>query len=387
MKSTDDTAPMTTTLPADPGFQSHRKRTDDSPPSEAALRNERQRTNAPFQSNAWDHIPNLSEEDRNYLRWFHLHCLDRHKSNTEIGEILGYDRTNAYRILSGTYKAGTKWSEIVAKIRDYRTRSIESTTVPGIDKEPLFVPTATAELFHGAIDYASRGGFVILAGDSGAGKTKTLIDWDLRHPGRMVRFNAPLTGGHVSLIRDLGNRIGMGALNKVPTATIMRGIISRISADQIIVTDQGSRLLPGASQIRSTSLEVLMELNERTGCGIIIPLTWRSIETMKDMAYQIEQITGRAEIFRAPQITLEDITRIAMQYGQFSHRTHAALHQLSLKPGALRTVAKILSLADRIARYNKAPQVTDNHVAEAIAKRFENMGGADPFDTDIKRKK
>lgn len=372
MKSTDDTAATTLEINA---------------PSEASMRNERQRTNAVFQASAWDHIGNLSEDDRNYLRWFHLHCLDRNKTNTEIGELLGYDRTNAYRILSGTYKAGTKWREIIATIRDYRFRAIEATSVPGIDKEPLFVPTTTATLFHSAIDYASRGGFVILAGDSGAGKTKTLIDWDLRHPGRMIRFNAPVTGGHVSLIRDLGNRIGMGALNKVPTGTIMRGILSRISRDQIIVTDQGSRLLPGASQIRSTSLEVLMEINEKTGCGIVIPLTWRSIETMKEMAYQIEQITGRAEIFRAPQITAQDIAQIAMQYGQFSSRTHDALHRLALKPGALRTVAKVLSLADRIARAKKLTQVTDDIVADAIALRFQNMGGADPFDTDTPRKK
>lgn len=267
--------------------------------------------------------------------------------------------------------------------------SVAETRVPGIDKEPLFVETSAAARFNQGIDYASRGGFVILAGDSGMGKTKSVIDWDLRHTGRMVRFNAPVTGAHVSLIRDLANRIGLGSLQKVPTASLMRNLVSRISDNQVIVVDQGSRLLPSASQIRATSLEILMELNEKTGCGIVIPLTWRSIETMKDMSYQIEQITGRAEIFRAPQVSSLDVSLIAVQYGQFSTKTIASLHQLALKPGALRTVAKVLSLADRMARATRQPHVTDQIVADAIAKRFELMGGGDPFDTDndIKRRK
>lgn len=372
---------MTTAISAPKDqFQSHRKRPEGQAPSPAALANERQRTNVPYSAKAWDHIETLSDDDRDLLRWFHLHALDHNLSNADVGKILDYDRTNAFRILNGAYPSN--WPAIVAKVRAYRVRTLESTTVPGIDKEPLFCDTGAAKMFWQGIDYASRGGFVILAGPSGAGKSKTAIEWDLQHPGRMIRFNAPVTGAHVALIRDLGHRIGMGALSKVATGTIMRGLISRLSKDQVIVIDQGSRLLPTANQIRATSLEVLMELNERTGCGIVIPLTWRHIETMKDMAYQIEQITGRAEIFRAPNPTDADILQIAVQYGQFSRRTINALLSLALKPGGLRTVSKVLSLADRMARATKSPKVTDDHVATAIARRFENMGGRDPFDRD-----
>ncbi len=350
--------------------------------TDAALAAEKRRTNVPFSSRAWDNVASLSPADRDQLAWFHLHALDRGLTNTEVGSIIGYDRTSAYRILNGTYGA-QDWSPIVAAVRAYRARIIESTSVPGIDKEPSFIPTTAARMFTQGLDYASRGGMVLLAGPSGAGKTKSVIDWDLRHPGRMIRFNAPVTGAHVALIRDLAHRIGIGVLQKNSTATVMRGIVGKLGPHQVIVVDQGSRLLPSTREIRASSLEVLMEINERCGCGIVIPLTWRSIETMKDMIYQIEQITGRAEIFRAPTPTLDDIIGIADQYGSFAPRTLNALLQLALKPGGLRTVAKVLSLADRMARADKSQaDPSDEHVAAAISRRFQNMGGRDPFDQD-----
>lgn len=353
----------------------------------ASLDNKRQRSNAVFNAHAWDQIPQLNEDGRDLLRWFHLHVLERHLTNVDVGQILGYDRTNAYRILGGTYAGGTKWPSIIESIRQYRTRTLESISVPGIDREPSYQVTSAANVFWQGLDYASRGGFVILAGPSGSGKSKTSVEWDLRHPGRAIRFNAPTTGAHVALIRDLAYRIGMGALQKVSTGTIMRGLVRRIGRDQVIIVDQGSRLLPHAAQIRATSLEVLMELNEQTGCGVVIPLTWRKIETMHDMAYQIEQITGRAEIFRAPTPTIEDISDIASQYGKFTPATRNALLDLALKPGALRTVTKVLSLADRMARATKAAKIDDSHVAAAIAKRFQLMGGVDPFDDTTPKKR
>lgn len=371
MKSAEDTAAITTTEPE---------------VSTQSLDNARQRTNAPYNDRAWDGIKELGDDDRALLRWFHLYALDNGLSNVQVGEIVGYDRTNAYRILMGTYQGGRAWPKIVQAIRDYRVRALESISVPGIDKEPGFQLTSAATVFWNGLDYASRGGFVLLAGPSGAGKSKAAVEWDLRNPGRAVRFNAPPTGAHVSLIRDLAHRIGLGAHSKVSTGTLMRGLLARVGRNQVLIVDQGSRLLPNAEQIRATSLEILMELNERTGCGVVIPLTWRSVESMAHMAYQIEQITGRAEIFRAPDPTPEDITLIASQYGTFGQRIKAALLDLSHKPGGLRTVSKVLSLADRMARAVKSPKVTDDHVRAAMEKRFENMGGIDPFDTKPKRR-
>jgi len=40
-----------------------------------------------------------------------------------------------------------------------------------------------------------------------------------------------------------------------------------------------------------------------------------------------------------------------------------------------------------MARATKAPKVDDSHVAAAIAKRFQLMGGVDPFDDTEPKKR
>lgn len=369
---------MTAAATNAPAFKSHRNPKGIAP-SEAALANENQRTNVPYNAGAWDDVKGLDDDDRNLMRWFHLHALDQNFSNRKIGDLLGgYDRTNASRILRGTYGAAD-WSGILAALRAYQGRVSLFTRVPGIDKEPDFVETEASKRFWQGLDTASRGGFVILAGPSGAGKTKTVAEWDARNPGRMVRINAPATGGHVALVRRLAKRLGMSH-RKHSISDILLSLDGCLDSRHVLCIDQGSRLIPSAKQVRAAALEVLMDINEETGCGIVIPLTWRAVEAMSDLEYQIEQVTGRAEIFRAPQITRDQVAGIARQYGDFSVATVAALHGLALRPGGLRTVAKVLSLADRMARFDKSDIVADAHVASAIAKRFENMGGENPFD-------
>jgi hypothetical protein len=348
-------------------------------PSSAALLNEGQRTNVPYNARAWDHVEGLDEEDRDLLSWFHLHALAEGYSNTRIGEFLGFDRTNAGRILAGTYNV-KDWSGIIGKIRDYRARTAPGISLAGIEHEPRFVVTEAAEMFMGGLDYASRGGFALLAGPSGVGKTKTCAEWDARNPGRMIRINAPATGGHVALIRRLAKRIGVSH-RKYSTSDILLSLDGRLDRRHVLCIDQGSRLIPTAKQIQAKALEVLMDINEETGCGIVIPLTWRAVETMADLRYQIEQITGRAEIFRAPDPTPSQIADIASQYGKFDRPTITALHALAIRPGGLRTVAKVLNLAVRMAKVEDRV-LSSEYVAEAIKNRFVRMGGKNPFDKD-----
>lgn len=348
-------------------FKSARNPRAEKPITDAALINESQRVNVPYNAHAWDN-KGLAPDDIDLLSWFHMHCLDKGFTGNQIGEVLGYDRTNASRILRGTYPVAD-WSPILHRIRDYRARITPRPTIGGIEKEPAFVLTSAAEMFYQGLDYASRGGFSILAGHSGAGKTKTCDEWDLRNPGRMIRFNAPATGGHVAMIRRLAKKIGVSH-RKYSTSDILLTLDNKLTARNLLVIDQGSRLIPSEKQIQAKALEVLMDINEETGCGIVIPLTMRALEKLGDLHYQIEQVTGRAEIFAAKDPTLQHIKDIAAQFGKFTDRTHAALLDLSLQRGSLRNVTKVLNLAHRVAQKHGGI-VTDQLIAGAIQNRFE----------------
>lgn len=365
------TSPAPTVIP----FTSARNRRGVNPVSEAALANEAQPLNVPLNPRAWDGIPSLTVEDRDLLAWFHQTVIDKRYTGAKIGEILGYDRTNAGRILRGVYPVAD-WQPILSTIRDWKAR--QSRPMNGMEIEPVFVPSADDDRLYHGMEYAARGGFTILAGDSGVGKTKTVLEWDQRNPGRLIRVNAPASGGPSALLALIAQKMGMG-WRKPNYLNLYHAITNRLTDRSILVIDQGSRLIPDARKVQAKSLEVLMDFSEDTGCGIVIPLTWRAVQSMGDMRYQIEQITGRAEIFLAPPPTRDQVAAIAAQFGTFTQGTLSELHKLALAPGALRTVVKILNAAALASKKVGAKTTTDAAIKLAIKHRFERMGNEDPF--------
>ena len=178
------------------------------PVNDAALNNENQRTNQPLRRSAWDHIHTLSPEDRGTLFDFHLHCLDAELNNGDIANILGYHRSNIGRILTGKYKTDN-WPLIASTARAFLESVNPLPAIGGLEWEPEFIPTTASQTYWLALDYASRGGFAIIAGDSGAGKTKTVNAWADKHPGTLIRVNAPISGGVSSMMRLIAHLIGI----------------------------------------------------------------------------------------------------------------------------------------------------------------------------------
>jgi hypothetical protein len=375
----------TTTLPPAPTSQptafASARNPNGHEPSPEAIANEDQRSNVPLNANAWNGISFLSEDDRRLLSWFHLHALDERLSNKKLAPILGYDHSNVGRILKGTYSPESTevWNNIVSRVRDYYDRVGAPAAIGGCDREPEFILTGAAEMFWQGLDFASRGGFSIIAGPSGMGKTKTAKTWSQQHPGRLIRVNAPVVGGPSALLRRVAQRVGR-AWRKRSTDELQIDLQWRLRG-LVLMIDQGTLLVPKGKEIQAKSLEVLQQLQEE-GVGIVLSLTWRAVESMADMTYQIEQVTGRAEIFRAPEIERAEISHVARQFGDFSEKTISALYELAQKPGAFRDVVKVLNAADRAARLLKRPKITDNLIAEALKNRFERMGNEDPFASD-----
>lgn len=336
-------------------------------PSDAALANQNQRINIPFNPTAWDQIPCLSQDDRAALAWFHLHALEQGYSSTRIGEILGYERTVAYKIIKGTYQVKS-YAPIMAKIREYRaTQNFEGSQQPGSLREPDWVTTAASATYDEGLDFASRGGFALLVGRSGLGKTRCAKRWAARNPGRLLRINAPAMGGPAAFIHDLADLIGV-TWRKQSCGDVLRRVRRQLASGpgHLLLIDQGTRLLPEKRKMLAQCWEVLMDLNE-DGTGIAVALTWRASEAMMELRYQIEQVVSRGEWFAAPQSTEKkpyptraEVEAIARQWGpNFSDRTIDILHDVALRPGAFREMVKVLDLAERAARKAAGVPVND----------------------------
>lgn len=361
-------------------FSSSRNRgKNKKPPSDAALANERQRINVPYEAKAWDHLSFLSEEDREILGGFHLYCLRENMTAHEVAEVLGYDKTNASRILRGTYSTESPavWERIMVTIRALDSSNLPIVHIGGIEKEPEFVETRASKTYWQALDFASRGGFAIMAGESGSGKNKTTATWARNNPGRLITVTHPPFGGGSALMKEIAQVLGV-AHRHYSGAALFPTIRKKLSSRQILWIDEAGRAIPRGRAQSAHGLEALRDFSDQVGCGVILSTTWRDIEEMSDIAYQIEQVTGRAEIFRAELPTLEQVASIADQFGNFGTKTHAALLDLSHNPGGLRTVTKVLNVALR-ACTDAGVKMSDKAVAGAIQNRFARMGGSDPF--------
>ena len=339
--------------------------------------NENQRISVPFNSRAWDHIDTLTQDDRDTLAHFHLSALNQRLTAPQIGKILGYDRTTAHKIVSGTYTA-KKWDNILLRIREHNSRgNLPIVGMGGVTYEPAFVETAPARTYLQAIDYASRGGFSLIAGESGSGKNKTAHHWASQHHGRLLPVTAPPLGAATGIVHEMAERIGMSHA-RTSVARVYRGLRTKLNSRIIIWVDEAGRLLPNRKNPKAPGLEVLRDLSDEIGCGVVVNMTWRNVESMSHLAYQIEQTVSRAEIFRAPQIQPDQVRAIAAQFGEFTDATHAALYDLAISLGGLRNVTKVLNLALR-ASGNDLAKITDQKVAGAIRNRFQRMGGTNPF--------
>lgn len=342
-----------------------------------------QRLNVPFDAAAWDGIAGLTDDDRDLLRWFHQRVIgELRMPGRDVAAILGKSTTVASRVLSGKYPA-QDWQPILAAIRAYRDQvmgGIESPR-PQLGRQPEMVQTKAADTFLEAMDFASLGGFALIVGRSGQGKTRAAEQWMRDNPGRMARVNAPVLGGCKALLESIADVHGI-AWRHVPGPELLRRLCRQLGAGRIIMIDEGTRLIPYVRKTKGTMLiaqtwEALKELWEVGGVGVVVSLTYRSADNLGTLAYQIEQVTSRARTFRAPEISRTDTEAIARQWGDFApHVMDRLHHDLTLMPGGLRLLVSVLQNAERAAAMRRQSAISDRLMIEAIDHERKAMPAA-----------
>lgn len=329
----------------------------DKEPSEEALANEGQRINVPFVYTRWDAVL-PSDFDRNTMRWFHQHALDRGLSRTAIAQIIGKSPTTAYRVMAGTYEGRFPMD----KLRMYRQAVLESAQIArsragSLERQPDWVETGPAGMFLEALDLASRGGMALCAGRSGIGKTWAAEKWTMAHPGRLIRVNAPTMGGATALVQEVADKMGIGWRN-LSGSDVKRRIekqLAGVTPTPVIMVDQGSRLIPDKKRLLAAPWEVLMDFNE-AGIGIVVAITWRNIGMLDALAYQMEQVQSRSRTFCAPELTPAETAAVARQWNaEFSGPSLERLHEVALSPGGLREMVGLLNDLERAGKKLRRP--------------------------------
>lgn len=337
--------------------------------SDASLANSTQRIQVVFNPRAWDHLPDVSEDDRGVMLWYLQRCLDRGANWEIVKAETDYDRTTMFRAFSGTLnkekrdriETGKGYRNIVATLRAMREAEI---TRGG------FVPTRQSECVFSVLDYALACRSIgLIVGESRMGKTFAAREWCRRKGAAVATWvDAPEIGGYRALLANICQVLGVQHNNKSGPKMAM-DIRKCFAPGRVLVIDEAGFIMPNFRQRSVEPIEILRRLHDDTGCAIVLLVTDRDLDRLVGGRYQYEQFLGRANAYAAlPEFDDKaDLLPLLSRWGHFGKSITTELLRLCRQPGRLGVVFDaILPNAQNLATQAGKP-LSDAFVRLAIA--------------------
>jgi DNA transposition AAA+ family ATPase len=263
----------------------------------------------------FDATKNLPEEQMLAVRWLHGHYWDSGKSLGETGRLIGYDGGNISKIFHGKYEGDMRAVE--KAIARYRKLAEERASV---NRAP-FIETRLyrdiEECCQAALTYQK---IVHIYGESQVGKTSALRHYEQKHNhGETIMVTVPVGGSLIAFCTAMAERLRMNPAQKLVLmqANIMRSITAR----NLVIIDEAHRLFQAQSYSGQTmrTVDFIRDLQEETGCGIVLCGTNVFREQMQDRAREkfLNQFRRRCLLRRQlPDVPQrEDLNAFAAHYG------------------------------------------------------------------------
>lgn len=318
--------------------------------------------------NRWADQP---QEQQQLLLWFHQYMVD-HKMSLKQGAVaINYNYTSVSKILRGKYEGGNM-ERVCKAIEGYKKIITDRGTIT----EHETVGNSITELISNGLDYAlSNSSITLILGASRMGKTVSAKAWrDSQNHGRSVFVTAPPFGGVSALLKRIGNANGI--VRHHSALTMLDELESSFNKNRILIIDEAHRLLPADARTPPTSLEVLRDLRDLSGCALAFISTQRFDDTLRKSNYMYEQILGRVGMpITLPSVTpWEDIKPIVSQYVEVcTPKLRAECKRIANAPGRMGILVETLKVASRVAAKRKKP-LDEEIFFSALALRNKMMG-------------
>ena len=325
------------------------------------------RVNIPLNLDCWKH---LSKPVQDELLWFHQHLLDERLSWEDATEAIGYDRSTIFRCLKGTYSGS--WPNVAQTIKTYRRIADQRGSIHAAE----WVSNTISEIVAAGLDYAlANNSIVTIVGESRVGKTVAAKMWrNANNHGTTVYVVAPPYGGAKMFLRRLADAVGVNKNSAIPQ--VVEAVSRSFNRNRMLIVDEAHRLLPTDRRSPPTSIEILRDIHDITGCALALLSTKRFDDELKKSDYMYEQILGRIGMPIRLPVKLEPrvILPIVRQYLPSPGETVLkCLMQIANDRGRLGILVEVLKIAARIARRSSKP-VSDDHILKAIKLRTDMMG-------------
>lgn len=262
----------------------------------------------------------LPEDQRLALRWLYGFAMEQHWQLDTCAEKVGIGSSTLYKIWTGRYQDAEKRTidagGIAEKILAFKKLALQR---EGLERLP-FIETSVSRRMFKVFDKAritQTIGFIF--GDGQVGKTISGMEYArLNNSGQTVYFRMPACAGSSRLLKLLGHACHIHA--KLPFEELWQKVLECFDHSKLLIVDE-AHLLFETYQERSAlrCIEMLRELHDRTGCGIVFISTnvfKNEMETgqYKNMLKQLRR-RGIYELQLPVMPPAADIAAMAKGYG------------------------------------------------------------------------
>lgn len=212
-------------------------------------------------------------------------------------------------------------------------------------KGKSFIVTPSSVRVKAALEHAREyGEFVVIHGGPGVGKTITARQFVVGTPGACMVTVDPMTSGLIPALEAVAE--GLGITDAAGGAKRLGALIQRRieqGSDVVLLIDE-------AQHLSMAAVEALRAIHDRTGCGLVLMGNETSYTRLigGPRTAHYAQIRSRIGLrVRLAKPTDEDIRYVAAAWGVVDERALKVLREVASRPGALRSVSKLLLLCAR----------------------------------------
>lgn len=209
-----------------------------------------------------------------------------------------------------------------------------------------FVETPTAERIVSTLAYAQAfGDMVHIFGGPGVGKTTSINRFVQLYPDKSwFATITPASAGLVSALETVAVALGVGAVSG-GARRISSAIRERLAQENELIL-----ILDEAQHLSVPAIEELRSIHDASGCGLALVGNETSYARLTggarsaNYAQIYSRIGARLQVQRP---TSEDVDAICESWQVEDAYARAQLRKLAERPGALRSVTKVLRLITR----------------------------------------
>lgn len=301
------------------------------------------------------------EDVRARLRRF----VDEHHAGNLAGALKGSDLNYATTHAWSQGKYQGRNDRVASDVKIWLdTREERMRAAATLPKAPPFIETNSARAFLEALTHAHHApDLVIITGGPGVGKTSAATHYDNRNSGVVMITGQPSIRTPRALLDELAEALEIR--DRGPSQRVAKAILRRLTGQPRLV------LVDEAQHLSTEALDQLRTIHDIANVGVALV----GNETIYPRLEGVGRTAEFAQLFSRigmrvprPKPLRSDVDAILDAWGISGDRERKVLHAIARKPGALRSVTKVLRQAKMAATLDGSGEPSTQHLHDAYAR-------------------